>query len=132
MSNTSIALVISDIDGTLITSNHEVTDATKAAAAKLYERGVELSLASSRPPRSIVPLADSLKLRGPFAAFNGLLGAYSPPRRSQASKPLPTSLVLAFGFMTTWTGGLPGAMRLSIAKNTPQGSHRGSRVTMSE
>lgn len=73
MPNNSIALVISDIDGTLITSNHEVTEATKAAAAKLYERGVELSLASSRPPRSIVPLADSLKLSGPFAAFNGAL-----------------------------------------------------------
>lgn len=71
--NNSIAMVISDIDGTLITSNHEVTDATKAAAAKLYERGIELSLASSRPPRSIVPLAESLALRGPFAAFNGAL-----------------------------------------------------------
>ncbi len=70
---TDIALVISDIDGTLITSNHEVTEATKAAAAKLYERGIELSLASSRPPRSIVPLADALKLSGPFAAFNGAL-----------------------------------------------------------
>jgi len=69
----TIALVISDIDGTLITSNHEVTEATKAAAAKLYERGIELSLASSRPPRSIVPLADALKLSGPFAAFNGAL-----------------------------------------------------------
>jgi Cof subfamily protein (haloacid dehalogenase superfamily) len=68
-----IALVISDIDGTLITSNHEVTEATRVAAAKLYERGIELSLASSRPPRSIVPLADALKLRGPFAAFNGAL-----------------------------------------------------------
>jgi Cof subfamily protein (haloacid dehalogenase superfamily) len=68
-----IALVISDIDGTLITSNHEVTEATKRAAAKLYERGIALSLASSRPPRSIVPLADALKLQGPFAAFNGAL-----------------------------------------------------------
>jgi Cof subfamily protein (haloacid dehalogenase superfamily) len=68
-----IALVISDIDGTLITSNHEVTELTKSAAAKLYGRGIELSLASSRPPRSIVPLADSLNLRGPFAAFNGAL-----------------------------------------------------------
>jgi Cof subfamily protein (haloacid dehalogenase superfamily) len=74
MSNTNpIALVISDIDGTLITSNHEVTEATKLAAAKLYDRGVELSLASSRPPRSITPLADALKLSGPFAAFNGAL-----------------------------------------------------------
>ena len=68
-----IALVISDIDGTLITSNHEVTEATKAAAAKLYEHGIELALASSRPPRSIVPLADALKLTGPFAALNGAL-----------------------------------------------------------
>jgi Cof subfamily protein (haloacid dehalogenase superfamily) len=68
-----ISLVISDIDGTLITSNHEVTDATKSAAARLYERGIALSLASSRPPRSIVPLADALKLSGPFAAFNGAL-----------------------------------------------------------
>lgn len=74
MPNSSpIALVISDIDGTLITSNHEVTAATKKAAAKLYERGIELSLASSRPPRSIVPLAEALKLTGPFAAFNGAL-----------------------------------------------------------
>ena len=68
-----IALVISDIDGTLITSNHEVTESTTATAAKLYERGIALSLASSRPPRSIVPLADALNLRGPFAAFNGAL-----------------------------------------------------------
>jgi len=68
-----IALVVSDIDGTLITSNHEVTESTKHAAGKLYERGIELALASSRPPRSIVPLADALNLRGPFAAFNGAL-----------------------------------------------------------
>lgn len=68
-----IALVVSDIDGTLITSNHEVTDATKQAAAKLYEKGVQLSLASSRPPRSIRPLAAALGLRSPFAAFNGAL-----------------------------------------------------------
>ena len=68
-----IALVVSDIDGTLITSNHEVTESTKNAAGKLYERGIELALASSRPPRSIVPLADALNLRGPFAAFNGAL-----------------------------------------------------------
>ncbi|HSE38745.1 MAG TPA: HAD family hydrolase [Blastocatellia bacterium] len=69
----SIALVISDIDGTLITSNHEVSEATRTTAAMLYDRGIELSLASSRPPRSIVPLADALNLRGPFAAFNGAL-----------------------------------------------------------
>src|SRR5215471_4323524 len=69
----SIALVISDIDGTLITSNHEVTEATKATANKLYEAGIKLSLASSRPPRSMFPLAQALNLHLPFAAFNGAL-----------------------------------------------------------
>jgi Cof subfamily protein (haloacid dehalogenase superfamily) len=68
-----IALVVSDIDGTLITSNHELTEATKQAAARLYEKGLQLSLASSRPARSIRPLASALGLRSPFAAFNGAL-----------------------------------------------------------
>jgi Cof subfamily protein (haloacid dehalogenase superfamily) len=68
-----IALVISDIDGTLITSNHELTEATRAEARRLYDRGVRLSLASSRPPRSILPFAEALQLSAPFAAFNGAL-----------------------------------------------------------
>lgn len=68
-----IMLLISDIDGTIITSNHELTAATKRTARHLFESGATLSLSSSRPPRSIVPLADALKLRGPFAAFNGAL-----------------------------------------------------------
>ncbi|MFP5262328.1 MAG: HAD family hydrolase [Blastocatellia bacterium] len=69
----SIALVISDIDGTLITSNHELTEATRAEAQRLYDSGIQLSLASSRPPRSILPFAEALRLRAPFAAFNGAL-----------------------------------------------------------
>jgi Cof subfamily protein (haloacid dehalogenase superfamily) len=69
----SIALVISDIDGTLITSNHELTEATLAVARMLYGKGIHLSLASSRPPRSILPFAKALGLRSPFAAFNGAL-----------------------------------------------------------
>jgi Cof subfamily protein (haloacid dehalogenase superfamily) len=72
MSN-QIALVISDIDGTLITSNHELLAATKRTALRLYDHGVELSLASSRPPVAIRPLAEQLGLRWGFAAFNGAL-----------------------------------------------------------
>jgi Cof subfamily protein (haloacid dehalogenase superfamily) len=69
----SIELVVSDIDGTLITSNHELTEATKTTAARLQDAGIALSLCSSRPPRSIRPLAEALRLRSPFAAFNGAL-----------------------------------------------------------
>jgi len=74
MSN-EIAMVVSDIDGTLITSNHEVTEATKRTAARVQDAGISLSLCSSRPPRSIRPLAEALGLRSPFAAFNGALVA---------------------------------------------------------
>lgn len=69
----SITLVISDIDGTLITSNHEVTEATKAAAHALNANGIKLSLASSRPPRAIIPIASQIGLDSNFAAFNGAL-----------------------------------------------------------
>ena len=69
----SIALVISDIDGTLITSNHEVTEETKRTARVLEERGIRLSLASSRPPRAVVPIANEIGLDSVFAAFNGAM-----------------------------------------------------------
>lgn len=73
LSSSPIALVISDIDGTLITSNHEVTAAARATAARLLSHGCALALASSRPPRSIFPIAAALDLASPFAAFNGAL-----------------------------------------------------------
>jgi hypothetical protein len=68
-----IALVVSDIDGTLITSNHEITDAVRQTAARLADKGITLTLASSRPPRSIRPLAELLGLKTAYAAFNGAL-----------------------------------------------------------
>lgn len=73
MTNPNIDLVVSDIDGTLITSNHEVTPATKRVALELRLNGIHLCLASARPPRSIKPFAKELGVRAPLAAFNGAL-----------------------------------------------------------
>src|SRR5258708_21799027 len=89
-----IALVISDIDGTLITSNHELTEATKRTAAALSERGIGLSLSSSRPPRAIRPLADALGLRSPFAAFNGAVVA-TADGTVMASSIIPAATIAA-------------------------------------
>ena len=93
----NISLVISDIDGTLITSNHEVTEATKVAARELHDRKIALSLASSRPPRSIRPLAEALALRSGFAAFNGalVLTAAGEILASSAIPPVTTARVKA-------------------------------------
>lgn len=71
--NYQVDLVISDIDGTLLTSNHELTDHAKNAAHKLAGASIMLALASSRPPRAIEPIAAALNIDVPFGAFNGSL-----------------------------------------------------------
>jgi Cof subfamily protein (haloacid dehalogenase superfamily) len=66
-----IKLVVSDVDGTLVTPDKELKPATIAAAQKLKNAGIGLALVSSRPPRGMTFLMPELGLDGPFAAFNG-------------------------------------------------------------
>lgn len=66
-----ISLLVSDIDGTLVTGDKRLTDAVAAAALKLEPAGIHLSLVSSRPPMGFAALAQTLRLRSPIGAFNG-------------------------------------------------------------
>jgi len=66
-----VRLLVSDIDGTLVTKDKHLTPPTHAAAAKLAEAGIALALTSSRPPHGIEIFARALKLNTPRAAFNG-------------------------------------------------------------
>jgi Cof subfamily protein (haloacid dehalogenase superfamily) len=66
-----IALVIADVDGTLITPDRRLTPRAIAAVAGLDNRGIGFTLISSRPPQGLSALAAALNLRLPFAAFNG-------------------------------------------------------------
>lgn len=66
-----ISLVISDVDGTLVTPQKRLTAATIAAVASLAERGVHFTIASSRPPFGLRMLVEPLALRLPMGAFNG-------------------------------------------------------------
>ncbi len=72
-----ISLLVSDIDGTLVTDDKQVTDAAVRAAAALREAGVRLSLVSSRPPMGFAALVAQLHLADPLGAFNGgaIIGA---------------------------------------------------------
>ena len=67
----SIALVISDVDGTLVTTDKLLTAATRAAVRRLSEAGIGFSIASSRPPMGLGALVAALDLRLPLGAFNG-------------------------------------------------------------
>lgn len=66
-----IRLLISDIDGTLITKDKVLTPETCEAAKSLNKAGIQLCLVSSRPPQGIEFFFSQLENNAPFAALNG-------------------------------------------------------------
>jgi hypothetical protein len=66
-----IALVVSDVDGTLVTSDKTLAPATLAAVARLREAGIGFTVASARPPVGLRSLVKALSLDLPLGAYNG-------------------------------------------------------------
>jgi Cof subfamily protein (haloacid dehalogenase superfamily) len=67
----AISLVISDVDGTLVTPDKQITQASARAAQLLYQRGIGLTVVSSRPPIGLRMLVEPLSLQLPMGAFSG-------------------------------------------------------------
>src|SRR5215468_120608 len=67
----TIAAVLADVDGTLVTKSKALTPRAIDAIEQLHERGVIFAITSGRPPRGMRMLVHPLELRGPMAAFNG-------------------------------------------------------------
>jgi Cof subfamily protein (haloacid dehalogenase superfamily) len=67
----AVRLLVSDVDGTLVTPEKTLTPAAVAAVRRLKESGVGFTLVSSRPPRGMASLIERLEVDLPFAAFNG-------------------------------------------------------------
>ena len=66
-------LVLSDIDGTLLDDNKQLTPGAPAAVQRLYRAGIRFTLASARPPQMTRDLVRELQVREPIACFNGAL-----------------------------------------------------------
>jgi Cof subfamily protein (haloacid dehalogenase superfamily) len=66
-----VDLLISDIDGTLVTLDKHLTSSAAAAVLRLADAGIAFTLVSSRPPRGMRVLVEKLDIRLPFGAFNG-------------------------------------------------------------
>ena len=66
-----IRLVLSDIDGTLITPTKEVTPSALQAISDLRARGIAFAIASSRPVRGMAKVAETVKADTPLSGFNG-------------------------------------------------------------
>jgi Cof subfamily protein (haloacid dehalogenase superfamily) len=68
---TRIALVVSDVDGTLLTKDKVLTDGAKAAVRRLHEAGIGFTIVSSRPTIGMGFLIEPLMITLPVGAFNG-------------------------------------------------------------
>ncbi len=68
-----VALVLSDIDGTLLDDDKKLTPGAPAAVQRLYRAGIRFTLASARPPRMTRELVRELHVCEPIACFNGAL-----------------------------------------------------------
>ncbi|WP_342153609.1 Cof-type HAD-IIB family hydrolase [Methylorubrum sp. SB2] len=66
-----IALVVSDVDGTLVTTDKSLTPKAVAAVRRLDAAGIGFTLASSRPTVGLKQFVSALNLRLPLGAFNG-------------------------------------------------------------
>lgn len=79
-----IALVVSDIDGTLVNKAKVLTPRVRAALEALKARGIGFSVASARPPAGLRKIVDALGIENPVGAVNG--GAIIRPDLSVISE----------------------------------------------
>jgi Cof subfamily protein (haloacid dehalogenase superfamily) len=68
---TRVALVVSDVDGTLLTKDKTLTDGAKAAVRRLHQAGIGFTITSSRPTIGMRFLIEPLAITLPVGAFNG-------------------------------------------------------------
>jgi Cof subfamily protein (haloacid dehalogenase superfamily) len=68
---TRIALVVSDVDGTLLTKEKILTDRARAAVQRLHQAGIGFTITSSRPTIGMHFLVEPLKIALPVGPFNG-------------------------------------------------------------
>lgn len=66
-----IKAIFSDIDGTLLNTEHQITPKTKEAVQRVHKMGIPFVLVSARPPMAMDYFVSDLGLNCPFVAFNG-------------------------------------------------------------
>jgi len=74
---TEIALLLADVDGTLVDENKVLTARAIAAVQALRARGIHFAVTSGRPPKGMAMLVEPLALDGVIAGFNG--GVFTRP-----------------------------------------------------
>lgn len=114
---TRIRLAVLDVDGTLLTSRHEVTPGVRQAVHDAQAAGLEVMLASSRGPSALKPVLDDLHAAPgtPFVASQGAVaGSFDADGLLQVARhrpaPLEEALAVArhadaLGLSVSWYAG---------------------------
>jgi Cof subfamily protein (haloacid dehalogenase superfamily) len=68
-----IDLIASDLDGTLLRHDGSVSKRTEAAVRAAVDAGYKVVLATGRPPRTMLPIAEQLGLKGFAVCSNGAI-----------------------------------------------------------
>ncbi len=71
--NRRIAMVVSDVDGTLLDPGKNLTPGAPAAVQRLKQAGIRFTIVSARPPRLTRQLLRDLQVVEPSGCFNGAL-----------------------------------------------------------
>jgi len=95
-----ISALISDVDGTLVNSDKILTENAKAAVAELHAAGIAFTIISSRPPRGMRMLIESLGIVKPIAGFNGGIIAMPDLSVVERHSPLPEAARNAVDILT--------------------------------
>lgn len=77
MTTRKISLLLSDVDGTLVTTDKVLTERARDAVSRLHEKNILFAITSGRPPRGMRMFVDPLGISEPIAGFNG--GVYVEP-----------------------------------------------------
>jgi len=93
---TRISLVVSDVDGTLLTKDKTLTDGARNAVRRLHDAGIGFTITSSRPTLGMRFLIEPLAITLPIRSFNGssIVGPQLIPSEAHLIPPATAQLSL--------------------------------------
>lgn len=66
-------IVFSDVDGTLLNSEHKITALTEQAIKKLKKKGIPFVIISARSPSGLYPILNEYDFKCPIVSYSGAL-----------------------------------------------------------
>lgn len=82
-------VIMSDVDGTLITQDGNIPKRNVEAISRFVEKGGKFAIASGRPPRWVKYLAEALPVNAPCALINGCVLYDFQQQKTLWQHPLP-------------------------------------------